>query len=124
MWKEKLFLKSLELSVAISSFVGVILSFVVFPTEYWWIGLIAFLSFFILSLLMIYVISINVRHHKISGRSSLYIEAMYGDILNVKQKKEKPVIVIPVNSSFDYLVEDDLSIKDRIVEGTERLFIS
>ena len=118
MWKIKLLCKSLGISVSFSSFVGVILSFVVFPQEYWWIGLIVFLSTFVLSFVVIYLILRNIKRHRISGRGSILIESLYGDILKIKSHEDKPVIVIPVNSSFDTIVENDLNIKDRIVEGS------
>ena len=39
------------------------------------------------------------------------------NIFSVKSK-EKPVIVIPVNTSFDYIVEGSLNVKDPIVNPT------
>ena len=71
-----------------------------------------------LSIVFSYLFFRFVKHHKISSRGSISIEAMYGDILKIKNKKEKPVIVIPVNSSFDSIVENDLNIKNRIIEGS------
>ena len=120
MWKRKLFIKSLNWSLAISSFIGATLSFIFFD-KYWWIGLIIFISSFLLSFAILYLLFRNIKHHKIGSRGTITIEAMYGNILEIrKEKKEesKPVIVIPVNSSFDTIVEDDQSIVDRIVEGT------
>ena len=120
MWKRKLAIKSLNWSLAISSFIGATLSFIFFD-KYWWIGLIVFLSSFIITFITIYLLLKNIKHHKIGSRGTIIIEAMYGNILEIKKEKKddsKPVIVIPVNSSFDTIVEDDPSVVDRIVEGT------
>ena len=121
MWKKKNAIKSLNWALSISSFAGALLSFVLLPRNYWWIGLIIFVLIFILSLLIIYLFLRFKKHHRISGRGSVFIESMYGNILNIKREKReksKPVVVIPVNSSFDTLVEDSPSVVDRIVEGT------
>lgn len=120
MWKKKLFIKSLNWSLALSSFVGAVLSFAL-PDGFRWIGLIIVLSIFLIIAATIYFYLRNVRRHKISSRGSIIIEAMYGNILEIKKgknEKTKPVVVIPVNSSFDTIVENDQSIVDRIVEGT------
>lgn len=121
MWKKKLFIKALEISVSFSSFIGVILSFIVFPTGYWWIGLISFIGVFLVSFFTSYLVLRNLKHHRISRRGPIFIESMYGNIMEIKKRSnsgEKPVVVIPVNTSFDTIVEDDLNIKDRIVEGS------
>lgn len=120
MWKRKLLVKSLNWSLAISSFIGATLSFIFFD-KYWWVGLIVFLSSFVLSFISIYLLLKNIKCHKISSRGTIAIKAIYGNILEIKKEKKegsKPVIVIPVNSSFDTVVEDDQSIVDRIVEGS------
>lgn len=120
MWKRKLLIKSLNWSLAISSFIGAALSFIFFD-KYWWVGLIIFLSSFLLLLVVLYLLLRNIKHHKIASRGTIVVEAMYGNVLEIKKEKKeesKPVIVIPVNSSFDTVVEDDQSIVDRIVEGT------
>lgn len=120
MWKRKLFVKSLNWALAISSFIGATLSLILFD-KYWWVGLIVFLTSFVLSFAIIYFSLRNIRRHKISSRGSIIIEAMYGNVLEIKndkKEKSKPVIVIPVNSSFDTIVEDDPSVVDRIVEGS------
>lgn len=120
MWKKKIVINSLNWSLAISSFIGALLSFIV-GKDYLWIGLIVFISAFFMSFVAIYCYLRFKKHHKISSRGSVSIEAMYGNILEIRKSKKnisKPVIVIPVNSSFDTIVEDDPSIVDRIVEGT------
>ena len=42
---------------------------------------------------------------------------MYGDILKIQSNgfRDKPVVVIPVNSAFDYIVEDSLDVESPIV---------
>ena len=121
MWKKKNAVKSLNWALSISSFIGALLSFVLLPKNYWWIGLIIFVSTFLLSFLGIYLILTFKKRHRISGRGSVFIEARYGNILHIKKDKRdksKPVVVIPVNSSFDTVVEDSPSIVDRIIEGS------
>lgn len=121
MWKKKNAVKSLNWALSISSFIGALLSFVLLPNNYWWIGLIIFVVAFVLSFVSIYLLLRFKKRHRISGRGSIFIEARYGNILDIKKEKRdksKPVVVIPVNSSFDTLVEDNPSIVDRIVEGT------
>ncbi|MBQ7250446.1 MAG: hypothetical protein IJS37_03790 [Bacilli bacterium] len=121
MWKKKNAIKALNWALAISSFVGALLSFILLPHDYWWVGLIVFITAFIAAFLLIYLVLRFKKRHRISGRGSLLIESRYGNILNIKRerrKKSKPVIVIPVNSSFDTIVEDSPSVVDRIVEGT------
>ena len=115
MW---IILKSLGISVSFSSFVGVILSFIVFPSSHWWIGLVVFLGTFVLSFIILLVTMLKDKRHKISGRGSIIIESMYGNILEIDNRKSKPVIVIPVNSSFDTIIENNLNVKDRIIEGS------
>ena len=120
MWKKKNAVKSLNWALSISSFIGALLSFILLPKNYWWIGLIVFVTSFVLTFLMIYFVLRFKKRHRISGRGSLFIESRYGNILNVKKENHetsKPVVVIPVNSSFDTLVEDSPSVVDRIVEG-------
>lgn len=121
MWKKKNTIKSLNWALSISSFIGALMSFVLLPNNYWWIGLIIFVATFVVSFLMIYLFLRFKKRHRISGRGSIFIEARYGNILDIKKEKRdnsKPVVVIPVNSSFDTIVEDSPSIVDRIVEGS------
>ena len=95
--------------------------FYITSKNYWWIGLIIFIATFIIVFLTIYLVLIFKKRHRISGRGSVFIESRYGNILNIKKdkrEKSKPVVVIPVNSSFDTIIEDSPSIVDRIVEGT------
>jgi len=121
MWKNKNAIKSLNWALSISSFIGALLSFILLPSNYWWIGLIIFVATFIIVFLTIFLVLKFKKCHRISGRGSIFIESRYGDILNIKKErreKSKPVVVIPVNSSFDTVVEDSPSIINRIVEGT------
>lgn len=58
---------------------------------------------------------------KVSAQDLLSIKSRYGNILSIrkeKHEKSKPAIVIPANLSFDTIVEDSLSVADRIVERT------
>ena len=121
MWKKKNAIKSLNWSLSISSFIGALLSFILLPSNFWWMGLIIFVATFIIVLFTIYLVLRFKKRHRISGRGSVFIESRYGNILDIKKEKRdksKPVVVIPVNSSFDTIVEDSPSIVDRIVEGT------
>ena len=121
MWKKKNAIKSLNWSLSISSFIGALLSFILLPNNFWWIGLIIFVTTFIIVFFTIYLVLRFKKRHRISGRGSVFIESRYGNVLNIKKEKReksKPVVVIPVNSSFDTIVEDSPSIVDRIVEGT------
>lgn len=121
MWKKKNAIKSLNWALSISSFIGALLSFILLPNDYWWVGLIIFVATFVIVFLTIYLILRFKKHHRISGRGSIFIESRYGDILKIKKErreKSKPVVVIPVNSSFDTIVEDSPSVVDRIVEGS------
>lgn len=121
MWKKKNAIKSLNWALSISSFIGALLSFILLPSNLWWIGLIIFVATFIIVFFTIYLVLRFKKRHRISGRGSIFIEARYGNILDIKKEKRdksKPVVIIPVNSSFDTLVEDNPSTVDRIVEGT------
>ena len=121
MWTKKNVINSLNWALAISSFVGTLLSLILIPKDFWWVGLIVFLSSFLLIWFILFLILRFKKRHKISSRGSIYIESRYGDILDIKKNKRdksKPIVVIPVNSAFDTVVEDDLSVVDRIIDGT------
>ena len=73
---------------------------------------IAFILFVTISLILIFV-----KKRTIGSFNNVKISAMYGDVLKIKKKKKGsiPVVVIPVNSAFDYIVEEKLNQRAPIV---------
>ena len=113
MWYQKYIKKSFELGVVFSSFIGVFVSFLPFG-DFWWVGLIIVLGVFVVVTVFTFLWFLFKKNYKIVSFANHTISAKYGNIFSIKAK-EKPVVVIPVNTSFDYIVEEDLSIKDPIV---------
>ena len=113
---KKQLLNALRFAVTFSSFIGVFIALIPFD-EKWWINAITIASVFVLSFVIVALILLMKRKRKIGECNNVSINAMYGDILNinVKNNEVKPVIVIPVNSAYDYIVEDNLDIENPIV---------
>lgn len=109
-------LNSLRFSVAFSSFVGVFIALIPFDGR-WWINAVIIASVFSISFALSAIILLTRRKRKIGECNNVSIYAMYGDILSIKAEgdEEKPVVVIPVNSAYDSIVEDDLDIENPIV---------
>lgn len=119
-WQKRVYvrkqlMKALRLSVSISSFIGVFIGLI--PFDNWWINAIIIASFFFSSFLFAAIRLLTKRKRVIGECNNVSINAMYGDILNISINRngEKPVVVIPVNSAYDYIVEDSLDIEDPIV---------
>ena len=110
--------KSLTISITFSSFVGVFVALIPMD-EKWWIKIIVILSVFLASFVIVFVYLLSRKKRIVAEWNNVKINAMYGDLLNLHIDKEagKPVVVIPVNSSYDCDVEDDLNVKDPIVSS-------
>ncbi len=116
MWRVKCLKQSFKFGTGVSSFIGVFITFFPFGQK-WWIGIMTVLLVFIIASLGALLCFLLRKHRKIASFANHSISATYGNIFSVKSK-EKPVIVIPVNTSFDYIVEGSLNVKDPIVNPT------
>lgn len=117
MWRLKFIKKSLEIGIIITSFVGVFVAFFPFDKN-WWIGVVIVAIVFVLSFTIVFLCYISSSKRVLASYGNHSIVAMYGDILSISKKDNvKPVVIIPVNSAFDYIVEDDLTTKNPIVSA-------
>ena len=114
--KKQLF-KSLKIAASISSFLGVFVALIPCDKdEYGWLKKIIIIgSFFVAVFIVLTICFLAINKRKIGSCNNVSVNVMYGDILNIKSPKEKPVVVIPVNSSYDYIVEDSLDVENPIV---------
>ena len=107
---------SLKFAVALSSFCGLFVSLI--PFAKWYIKIYIIIGLFLLSFFLYFLCYMCTTQVIIAKRNNVVIRTMYGDVLKIKKKKNnKPVVVIPVNSAFDYKLEDELNINNPIVSS-------
>ena len=113
----KQLMKSISIAVSISSFVGVFIALIPSGNICWQIKMCIIVSSFFVAFVVRSFFLLLKRKRRLFSVRGVEINIMYGDLLKIKgkDKDRKPVVVIPVNSSFDCIVEDNLNIPNPIV---------
>ena len=118
MWCFKIIIKSLGIAAGVSSIVGVVLSLISnqVPNSsfFIWIYLGSIVVVFLVAFL---ILRFNNGYRKIASNGRASICAQYGNILKIEKKfsKNKPIVVIPVNSSFDTIVDKNIETNNKII---------
>ena len=113
---KKQILGALKIAVSVSSFFGVFIALI--PFGFWWINIIIIGSVFLVLFCGLTLFFMNKKTRKVFSLNNVSFNIIYGDILNIKMNNDKkPIVVIPVNSAFDYIVEDNLDVKNPIISS-------
>ncbi len=107
-----IFKQTILLSGSIFSALTIVLSFITWEDmkiENIWIKIFILfgiiLSSFLISLVFIVVV---LKNKKLWANGKNKVLAFYGDLFKITDKQEKKIIVIPVNDTFETIVDDDL----------------
>ena len=119
MWRIAYSKKALKLSAGIASFFGVLIAFIPFG-NLWWLGAVIVTALALISFLAEYL-RLRLSSHRLlakHGKNKIYVE--YGDVLALKTEPgaNKPVVLIGVNSAFDYLVDNSLNVSNPVIAET------
>lgn len=109
----------LKISAGALSTIGIILSFISFDE----IGLsnigiriAIFAGIIVVSFLISFISIIGVlKKRKLWGNGKNKVYACYDDIFKISKLRQKKIIVIPVNDTFETIVDDDLTRKKSLV---------
>lgn len=104
--------QTILLSGSIFSVLTIVLSFITWEDmkiENIWIKICILFGIILISFLVsLFFIVVILKNKKLWANGKNKVLAFYGDIFKITNKQEKKIVVIPVNDTFETIVDDDL----------------